>query len=208
MFDAFLHDYWFALDAPGRIVTMQDDHLMVYGAEVPRERATEVAPDGKELFDAAVTFRVDHGAPRTAVFRLSPRRVDPHGDGTVLRHKVAESIGIGGAGRYVIDGVHPFEAIGTRRHRAQQVAAHLMTRALGPGAVWCAEVDPLWKKNPSVHCEPGDEGVLLLSVPDDAPGDSMQRVQLAAEAAGWSPARISPSTVWVNVPVAGDAMGE
>ncbi|MFI8265357.1 hypothetical protein [Streptomyces sp. NPDC085665] len=200
VFDGALKGYWFALDAPGRIVTMQGDHLMVYGAEVPRQESTEAVPDGEQLFDAAVTFRVDHGAPRTEVYRLSSRRVDPHGDGTVLRHKVAESIGLAGIDRYVIDRVHAFEPIGTEKHRAQMAATRLMARALGPRAVWCVEVDPLGPLKPGVQPAPEWEGVLLLSVPDDAPAESIPRVQEAAAESGWSPARIASCVLWVNVP--------
>ena len=207
---ALLLDYWMALDAPGRLVEIKDDHLMVYGIDEPEEPPVQAVPAATGLFDAAVTFRVDHGAPRTAVFRLSARMVDPHGDGAVLRHKVAEAIAVGGAtDRYVIDGVHAFEPLGTRRHRAQVLAAQMLSAVLGGAAVWSVAVDPLWRARLSA-VEHDDEfvGVLLLSVPDDAPADAAERIRVAAQERGWSPARLSQSTVWVNVRMEEGPLGE
>uniref|UniRef100_UPI003F49798C hypothetical protein n=1 Tax=Streptomyces sp. CA-136453 TaxID=3240050 RepID=UPI003F49798C len=207
---AWLLDYWMALDAPGRLVECHNDHLMVYGIDEPEEPPVQAVPAETGLFDAAVTFRVDHGAPRTAVFRLSARMVDPHGDGGALRHKVAEAIAVAGAtDRYVIDGVHAFEPIGTRRHLAQGLAARMLASVLGGTAVWSVAVDPLWKAQLSV-VEHDDEfdGVLLLSVPDDAPADAAERIRVAAQERGWSPARLSQSTVWVNVRMEEGPLGE
>ncbi|WP_167163078.1 hypothetical protein [Streptomyces sp. MBT27] len=205
-----LRDYWMVLDAPGRIVEFRDDHLMVYGIDEAEEPPVQAVPAETGLFDAAVTFRVDHGVPRTAVFRLSAPMVDPYGHGAVLRHKVAEAVAVGGAvDRYVIDGVHAFEPIGTRRHRAQVVAARMLSAVLGDAAVWSVAVDPLWRAQLSAVEQDGEfDGVLLLSVPDDAPADAAERIRVAAQERGWSPARLSESAVWVNVRMEEGPLGE
>ncbi|MER7497095.1 hypothetical protein ABT033_31420 [Streptomyces pharetrae] len=203
-FDAALFGYAEALDGPGRIVTLKADHLVVFGAE--ERRHTPQIPDG-QLFDAAVTYRVDHRAPHTSVVRLSARAVDPYGDGEPLRHRVAESVAAGLAvDRITVDDVHPFEEIGTRRHRAQELASQMLVNVLGVTAVWRVDVDPLWKANPGVHREPEDEGVLLLSVPDNAPEWHGRRIREVAEELGWNPATLSPCVVWVRVPIGGEAM--
>lgn len=203
-FHSALFGYVEALDGPGRVVTLKSDHLVVYGAEAPRR--SPLIPGG-EMFDAAVTYRLDHGEPRTVVHRFSPWSVDPYGFGEPLRHRVAELVAAGrDVYRFVVDDVRPFEQMGTRRHQAQTAAAALLVRVLGPTAVWCAEVDPLWKQNPGIEREPDDEGVLLLSVPDDAPLEHAVRIADAAQEAGWSPAQLGPRTVWVMVPVGGEAM--
>ncbi|MFF4276216.1 hypothetical protein [Streptomyces sp. NPDC001536] len=194
-----------ALDGPGRLITLKPDHLVVYGAEEPRR--SPLIPDG-QMFDAAVTYRLDHGAPRTVVHRFASWSVDPHGFGEPLRHRVAELVAAGrDVYRFVVDDVRPFEQMGTRRHQAQTAAAELLVRALGPTAVWRAEVDPLWKQNPGIQRKPDEEGVLLLSVPDNAPEEHAARIAEAADEAGWSPAQLGPRTVWVKVPVGGEAMG-
>ncbi|MYX26835.1 hypothetical protein GTY75_09160 [Streptomyces sp. SID8381] len=203
-FDTALRGYAEALDAPARIVTLKADHLVVYGAEERRRRPQ--IPDG-QLFDAAVTYRVDCGAPRTAVFTLSPWAVDPYGDGEPQRHRVAESVAAGrDVDRIVIDDVHPFAERGTRRHRAQMAAAEMLVRVLGPGAVWCVEVDWLAATRPEVPRTPEEEGVLMLSVPDNAPAGSVERIRSAAEELGWSSAVLSRSVAWVQVPAGGEAM--
>ncbi|MEW1677927.1 hypothetical protein AB0O47_32540 [Streptomyces noursei] len=204
VFEAMLLAYVEVLDAPGRIVTLKSDHLVVFGVE--ERHASREIPDG-QLFDAAVTYRVDHGAPRTAVYTLSPRAVDPHGDGEPLRHRVAQAVAVGrDVDRIVIDDVHPFEEIGTEQHRAQEKAARMLIKVLGAAAVWRVSIDPLRKANPGVRRSPGWEGVLLLAVPDDAPKWHVRRVREAAAELGWSPAVLSPSVVWVTVPTGGDAV--
>lgn len=204
-FDVILLGYVEALSAtPETIVTLKSDHIVVVGAEQQRRRRQ--IPAG-ELFDAAVTYRVDHGAPRTSVFALSPWAVDPYRDGEPQRHRVAESVAAGrDVDRIVIDDVHPFAERGTRRHRAQMAAAEMLTAVLGPGAVWCAEVDWLAATHPEVPRTPEEEGVLLLSVPDNAPAGSVERIRGAAEERGWSSAVLSSSVAWVQVPVGGEAM--
>jgi hypothetical protein len=203
-FEAALLGYAEALDGPGRIVTLKSDHLVVIGAEERRRRPQ--IPFG-QLFDAAVTYRVDHGAPRTSVFALSSWAVDPYGDGEPQRHRVAESVAAGrDVNRIVIDDVHPFAERGTRRHRAQMAAAEMLTTVLGSGAVWCAEIDWLAAAHPEVPRTPEEEGVLLLSVPDNAPAGSIERIRGAAEERGWSSAVLSPSVAWVQVPVGGEGM--
>ncbi|WNZ14889.1 hypothetical protein [Streptomyces sp. 11x1] len=202
-FESYLLGYAEALDAPGRIVTLRADHLVVYAAEERRRRPQ--IPDG-QLFDAAVTYRVDHGAPRTSMFVLSSWAVDPYGDGEPQRHRVAESVAAGrDVDRIVIDDVHPFAERGTRRHRAQMAAAEMLARVLGPDAVWCVEIDWLAATHPEVPRTP-EEGVLLLSVPDNAPAGSVERIRGAAEELGWSSAVLSPSVAWVQVPAGGEAM--
>ncbi|MFF9192712.1 hypothetical protein [Streptomyces rochei] len=205
VFDAMLLAYVDVLSTiPPAIVTLKADHVQVFGAAKQRRRPQ--VPAG-QLFDAAVTYRVDHGAPRTSVFRLSARSVDPYGFGEVLRHPVAVAVAAGrDVDRIVIDDVHPFEAIGTRRHRAQTEAAEMLVRVLGEGAVWRVEVDWLWSAHPEVQRTPEEEDVVLLSVPDNAPAESIAHARDAAEERGWSAAKLSRCVAWVQVPVGGDAM--
>jgi len=192
-FDAALLAYQAALDVPGRIVSLDGDGVTVWGAEAD-QRPVPPIPAG-DLFDAAVTYRLDHGQARTEAVRLSQWAVDPYGDGVASRHRVAEHLAAGGdVMRYVVDDVRPFAALGTRQHADQMKATALLSKAL-PGSVWAVSV---------LETVDGYEGAMLLAVPEDAPGGHVGQLTAIFKAEGWSPARLSKRTVWVRVPAAED----